>query len=340
MPMVDGSPCRSGMVYRMDLRRLELFLAFVDEGTVTAAAERERLAQPAMSRQLAALERQLRVQLFERSGNRITLTPAGRDFAVSARELVAQAGRTWAAARALAEGRVHQLVVAAPSSTMSALVAPYLARLPVIEPLILARELPVPELYTALHAGADMAISPVPPTGSLAWAPLGFVPLRAYVQAQHPWATRRREWVGLEELVAMRVFVLPRENSSRMALEAAMDRTGLAYDDVVECDVARVIQAHVAAGRGVGLVTDAGRFGTYGVKVAVDGPRGGEPLGVSVHAAWHRQHFAASYLQSLAQDMAAHLLATGLVVSRSAAVPRRAGEHAGRRSTPAPGPGA
>lgn len=306
------------MVGRMDLRRVELFLAFVDEGTVTAAARRERLAQPAMSRQLAALERQLRVPLFERGGNRIRLTPAGRDFVVPARELVAQAGRTRAAARALAEGKVHELVVAASPSTMSDLVAPYLARLPVTEPLVLARERPVPELYAALGTGADMAISPVPPTGSLAWVPLGFVSLRAHVHAQHPWAIRRREWVGLEELIANRVFVLPRENSSRMALEMAMDRAGLAYGEVVECEVARVIQAHVAAGRGIGLITDGRRFDTYGVKVTVGVPEGEEPLGISVYAAWRREHFAVTYMQSLAQDMAAYLLTTGLVVSRTA----------------------
>ena len=52
----------------MELRTLRYVLAIVDHGSVTAAARHVHVAQPAISRQVQALEAELGVELFVRDG--------------------------------------------------------------------------------------------------------------------------------------------------------------------------------------------------------------------------------------------------------------------------------
>ncbi|MFB7631088.1 LysR family transcriptional regulator [Streptomyces sp. NPDC056149] len=62
----------------VELRHLKALVVIAEEGTITAAAARLRLTQPALSRTLAALEGHLDVRLVDRSSRHLTLTPAGR----------------------------------------------------------------------------------------------------------------------------------------------------------------------------------------------------------------------------------------------------------------------
>jgi LysR family nitrogen assimilation transcriptional regulator len=86
----------------MQSRQLRYFAAVAEAGRFTAAAARLRVAQPALSRQIAALERDLGVALFVRQPGGVTLTEAGeimrrhaeamRLQAARAREEIADAG--------------------------------------------------------------------------------------------------------------------------------------------------------------------------------------------------------------------------------------------------------
>lgn len=70
----------------VELRHLRCFLAIVEEGNITRAAQRLHLSQPALSRTLAQLERSLAVGLVDRSTHHLTLTEAGTMFAATAAE--------------------------------------------------------------------------------------------------------------------------------------------------------------------------------------------------------------------------------------------------------------
>ena len=61
----------------MELRQLRYFRAVAETGTFMAAAERSRVAQPALWKQVRDLERELGVGLFERVGRRVRLTSSG-----------------------------------------------------------------------------------------------------------------------------------------------------------------------------------------------------------------------------------------------------------------------
>lgn len=72
----------------MDQRHLRHFLEVGDAGSITAAAKKLRLTQPALSRQIKALEEELNSPLLERGAHSINLTPAGEVLMSEARRLV------------------------------------------------------------------------------------------------------------------------------------------------------------------------------------------------------------------------------------------------------------
>jgi DNA-binding transcriptional LysR family regulator len=73
----------------MDVRRLRLLLELSRRGTITSVAGAFAYTPSAVSQQLAALEREAGVPLLERTGRRVTLTPAGTVLARYAESVVA-----------------------------------------------------------------------------------------------------------------------------------------------------------------------------------------------------------------------------------------------------------
>ncbi|MGG7464762.1 LysR family transcriptional regulator [Plantibacter sp. YIM 135347] len=84
----------------LDLRKLRYFLAVAEELNYGRAAERLHIAQPVLSRQITALERELGVALFDRSKRGTTLTDVGTLLVEDARALLNTAGALQRRARA------------------------------------------------------------------------------------------------------------------------------------------------------------------------------------------------------------------------------------------------
>lgn len=72
----------------MELRHMRYFVAVAEELSFTKAAQKLRLAQPSLTRQLRNLEDELGVVLLDRSKTPITLTPEGRVFLFDAKRLL------------------------------------------------------------------------------------------------------------------------------------------------------------------------------------------------------------------------------------------------------------
>jgi DNA-binding transcriptional LysR family regulator len=100
----------------MDLRQLRYFLAVADAGQLTAAASVLGIQQPPLSQQIAALERQLGMRLFDRHAKGVALTEGGRAFALEARRLLADFAAMQSRVDALARGQRGVLQVAFTSS--------------------------------------------------------------------------------------------------------------------------------------------------------------------------------------------------------------------------------
>ena len=89
----------------MELRQLRYFLAVAEEGRFSRAARRLHIAAPSLSQQIQALERDLRVPLFQRTPQRVELTAAGHALVARARVIIAEVEQARADVRAAGTGR-------------------------------------------------------------------------------------------------------------------------------------------------------------------------------------------------------------------------------------------
>ena len=78
----------------MELRVLRYYLVVAREENITRAANILYITQPTLSRQMAELEEELNVKLFERTNRKISLTEAGILFRRRAEEIVSLADKT------------------------------------------------------------------------------------------------------------------------------------------------------------------------------------------------------------------------------------------------------
>ena len=81
--------CENPCPKNMELRHLAYFIAVAERLNFSRAAEDLHVAQPAISQQIRALERELGVPLFDRVGKKVTLTDAGRALLPHARHILA-----------------------------------------------------------------------------------------------------------------------------------------------------------------------------------------------------------------------------------------------------------
>jgi LysR family carnitine catabolism transcriptional activator len=86
----------------MDIRHLERFLAVIDQGGFTAAADEMEVSQPALSQAIKELESELGIALFERLGRKVQVTSAGRALIEPARQALRDVETARAAVGAVA----------------------------------------------------------------------------------------------------------------------------------------------------------------------------------------------------------------------------------------------
>ncbi len=137
----------------MELRHLRYFNAVAEALNFTRAAEKLRVAQPALSRQIKALEDELGVQLLDRNRQRVLLTDAGRLFLGHAEKILSQVELATLAVREVMTGTAGELRIAhdwrLPSNLVSKAVAEYRRRYPTVE--VSLRDLQMNDQLAALH---------------------------------------------------------------------------------------------------------------------------------------------------------------------------------------------
>jgi DNA-binding transcriptional LysR family regulator len=283
----------------MDLRAMRHFLAVADAGSVTAAAGELHVTQPALSRSIRSLERQLGLTLFDRTGRRLTLTGAGRQLDPILRDVVHRADLAVRAALSIRAGGLPEITISCPGTTLTDVLAPFLATWSTDDPMPHVWEELPPTVYDSLRAGADLAIGTSPPPAVLSVHPVAVLPLWAYVPATHPLAGAGV--VRLSQLRNEDLLVLPPEQHSRRAIDSAFRDQGLAPRSQTEFRTPEVAQAVAAAGRGVAIVSDDPRFGLTPLTIT----RHGGPVVVRLFAAWVPDHHAAAELEAVAHRLEA-----------------------------------
>lgn len=112
----------------MKLGHLRAFVAIADIGGFARAASRLNLTQSAISRQIALLEEELGVRLFDRDGRNVKLTSPGEDLLRRSRHLLSDAAALGERARELRGGQVGTLRISATPQVIETILAPFLVR--------------------------------------------------------------------------------------------------------------------------------------------------------------------------------------------------------------------
>ena len=108
----------------MDLKQLEYFVHVAEFGSFTHASRYLSVAQPALSRQVRALEVELRQPLFERNGRGVTLTEAGKRLLDHSRGLLQQVERALQDLETHRGAPAGRLVIGLPPSVGRTLTGP------------------------------------------------------------------------------------------------------------------------------------------------------------------------------------------------------------------------
>jgi LysR family transcriptional regulator, benzoate and cis,cis-muconate-responsive activator of ben and cat genes len=154
------------MLGMLELRRLRYFLAVAEELNFTRAAARLHIAQPALSRQVRELEKELGVRLLERSTQSTALTEAGLLLRDRGRELCAEADRLWHDMRGFAAGAQGSLSLGYSASTGYETAPALLAHLAERHPglTVTTRLLPTAEIISGVADGTlDAGLVRCPP---------------------------------------------------------------------------------------------------------------------------------------------------------------------------------
>ena len=186
------------------LAPLRSFLVIVQESSLHRAAAALRISQPALSRQVQALEAELGGRLLERSTSGVSVTAAGRALAVRLRPLLEDYDGMMAAARRLARGESEQLRIGYLASVAREYLEPALAQVRREFPKVKIKlmDLSPGEQIAALRRG-EIDVALTGQEGALLqrdfyWRTLATMPVLAVLPADH--ALAKRKQLKLSEL--------------------------------------------------------------------------------------------------------------------------------------------
>ena len=121
----------------MDLKHLRTFSTVAELGSVSKAAVRLRVAQPALSRQIINLEKELGLKLFDRIGRRLLLTREGDQLVENCRRVLGQVADIAEQARIFHGGQAGSLKIGASpqvmESVLPATLSSYAKTFPMVE---------------------------------------------------------------------------------------------------------------------------------------------------------------------------------------------------------------
>lgn len=242
----------------MDLRQYRQLVAIAEAGSVSRAAERLGMAQPALSAALSGMEKKLGSRLFIRTRSGVHATDAGARLLEQAQQVLANANEFDVLARDLAAGTAGRLRIGFITSALYDILPRSLAKLRARYPgvRIDLREMGSDALLQALGEGSvDVCFcrSPITARRGLREKLLSSVPLVAAVPSGFPRAANGS--VTLADIVAFGLILPPETQSGLQArVLHAISQQGMTPRVTQEANRNQTMLACVAAGLGVALV--------------------------------------------------------------------------------------
>ncbi len=240
----------------MELYQLETFLAVAREQSFTRASDALGLTQPAVTRQIAALERDLGVELIERRGRAFSLTAAGRLVEEQASLVLASANQLRSRLTDLANPRSGEVSVASVTTvglhTLPTLMAEFGARYPEVRILVWSGRMDA-VVDRLLSGKADIGlVSSGIANRRLLTIPLFDDPVVAV--ATPGFAEKLPNPLPVQALAEIDLILFEAPSRFRSLVDAAFQNAGVMPRIAMELDSHEAVRMAVMLGRGIALV--------------------------------------------------------------------------------------
>ncbi len=293
----------------MDLRHARTFVTVADLGTVSKAAARLHIAQPALSRQIRDLEQELGLTLFDRVGRRLVLTGEGEQLLGDCRGLLNCASSIGERAQQLRRGDAGILKVAASpqfiEGTLSGFLDRFTQRYPnvqvrVIEAIAWSDTLGMLE-RGEIHLGQNLLRVVQPDDPRFSSHPLEAVDLLAASHA--PLMFGKSGAIEIAHLAAQPLLVLDTSFVTRRTFDATCRLAGIEANIVFESRTPHTLLAMAERGHGVAIVPSAVRIDRYPLRI-VRVTYGGKPLREYLAVFWDKRRSLPSYATAFCDMLA------------------------------------
>ena len=239
----------------MDFDQLHTFLEIVRLKSFSKAAQTCYRTQPAISAQVRQLEQELRTELFERFGSRISLTTAGRIFAEYAEQMLELRRRAQDSIAELENNPRGELVIAANEATcmyvLPGVFSEYRTLFPAVQ-LQVNRSYGARVVDAVMDNSADFGLTQLPVDEKrLQVVNIHRDEIRAILPARHPLADRKS--VNPADLVD-HFLILPQQGKTRARLNEWFSAVEDEIRISMELDSTEMMKRFVMAGLGISFL--------------------------------------------------------------------------------------
>jgi len=241
----------------VDFRQLDYFIHVADAGSFSKAAQLLSVAQPALSRQIRALEVELRQTLFLRNGRGVALTPAGTLLLAHARGILQQVQRARAELDESRSAPVGRVALGMPPTVGRALsgrlVAEFRKRFPRAD-ISIAEGLTVHILEWLSMGRVDVGIVYNPPaSANIDFRPFVELPL-CLIGPKRGQRGDDAARIDLRSLPKYPLIIPSRPHTIRMLVDSRLSALNLKPTIALEIDGVRAILDLVASGHGYAVL--------------------------------------------------------------------------------------
>jgi LysR family transcriptional regulator, nitrogen assimilation regulatory protein len=241
----------------MDTRGLRYFQAVAEFGSYSRGAEFLRISQPAVSRQIRALEEELGRKLFVRHSHGVNLTDAGRMLLERGQSILRQFDQARDDIRSGVGGPSGTVTLAVPPAAGNFLVPPLIRRFAAAYPNVFMKVVAGFSGYIhewLVRGQVDLAClhDPVPQPG---FTVVPLVKEEVFLVGRPGALAPPREHVRTQDLAGLPLILPGRPNASRRLLDGWLSRGGIRLTVKLEADDHLVIRALVKEGVGFSLLS-------------------------------------------------------------------------------------
>lgn len=243
----------------MELRQLETFTVVARRASFTRAAEELHLTQPAVTRQIAALERELKTPLFDRLGKSVQLTSAGEVLLRYAGQVLGLTKEAQEAVAEVAAGTAGRLSVGASTTLATYLLPGILTRFRGAHPevdLTIRTGISAHIATLVLNGGVDLGLvtNEGLPDVNLILEPLGAYATVLVSRPEHALAGTAP--LAAQELVGQPLLLMEPGTNLRHYVDQLLASAGATAQAAMELDSVETIKRMVEAGLGISLLPE------------------------------------------------------------------------------------